>query len=810
MQLLNIKFVLRHLLKHKSSTIINVLCLTIGIVVSAFIFQYVFYELSYDKHIKEYEHKFRLKESVYNKGSLSTETVAVRGSIGIGLKNHYPEVEDFVRIFKTPNKIVMHDDLSFKESKIFYTTKSFFNIFTYKILQGKQDKLLEEPFHIVITEEIAQKYFGNKNPIGESIKFNNRTDYIIEAVCETPPENTHLKFDFLISWSTWNILYKRPFGVDEVTEDNLWDYTGFYTYLKLHPDTDLEEFEKKMASLVDEKNGDELKEQNAEMIFNLQPLDKLHLFSDYSDEFEINGNWKTTYLLFIVALLILIIAWINYINLSTSRAIDRAKEVGLKKVLGSNRGKLIVQFLIETFFINFISIILSIILIQLLIPTASILIGKQVNFTLLFYNKLWYIIMFMYVICSIAIGYIVGFGLSSFQPIKVLKGKYINSTQGVFIRKSLVVFQFIISLVLIASTIIIYKQISFMQNHDKNFNSENIIVLPKPIRTDSLFISKRNSFETEIENKAYIKYQAVSSYVPGQEPNINAGGVKFTGANENTCVTMNVLTVGYNFKNVFELSLKKGRFFSKDFGNDKNCILLNEEGMKLMGYSNPDSILNKKISFWENDYKVIGIIENFNHEALKKSIEPTIFALYPDYKIFYSLKLKSSKNHQQAINEIGDTWKNNFPLVPFEYYFMDDLYQQQYKSEKQFGNIFFAFSLFAIIIAALGLYGSASYAAFQRIKEVGIRKTLGASNFQIISNFLIDDLKLIFIAIICGIFLCFYLMSNWLMNFAYHLTINFWMLLIPSIIVIFISLLTVSSILLKTAKNNPIESLRAE
>lgn len=325
MKKITIKLILRHLIKHKSSTIINILCLTIGLVVSAFIFQYVFHELSYDKHINEYKQVFRLKESIYNKGSLSTETVAVRGSIGIGLKNHFPEVQDFVRIFQAPPKLVMQGDHSFKESQIFYSTKSFFNIFTYKILQGKRDKLLEEPFHVIITEEIAQKYFGNKDPIGKALNFNNRRDYIVEAVCETPPDNTHFKFDVLISWSTWNIQYKRPFGVDEVTEDNMWDYPGFYTYLKLHPNTDLFEFENKMESLVEEKNGIGLKEQNAEMIFNLQALGKIHLFSDYSDEFENNGNWKTTYSLFAVAILILIIAWINYINLSTSRAIDRVE-----------------------------------------------------------------------------------------------------------------------------------------------------------------------------------------------------------------------------------------------------------------------------------------------------------------------------------------------------------------------------------------------------------------------------------------------------------------------------------------------------
>jgi len=810
MRLTHLKIVLRLLLKNKKSTLVNIFCLSIGLVASIFIFQFVFYELSYDKYFKENDRVYRLKEKSYNQEKLSSETVAVCGSVGIALLKRYPEVEDFVRLYHEPEALLIQGDRSFKESKIYYSTSSFFKIFPYTILNGAKDSLLEEPFHIVLTENMAKKYFGNNDPIGKIIKFNNIEDYIIDAVCENPPDNTHFKFDFLVSWTTWNIIYKNIYGVEEINEDNIWNWSGFYTYIKLSPESDPDKLQAKIPNLVKEKFGETMNAENTNITYDLQSIADIHLNSNYSNEIEKNGNWKTTYFLMFIAILILIIAWFNYINLSTARSIERAKEIGLKKVFGAKKSNLVWQFVFETLIINFIAVIISFVFIVFLKQKASVLIGKDVNFIYLFNNIYLYIGILVYIGCTIFIGLFTGFIISSFQPIIVLKGKLKNTSNGIVFRKSLVVFQFVISLILIACTLIIFKQISFMQNQDKNFDSDNILVLKGPIYTDSLFFTKRQVLKSEIQSKIPIDYISGSAYVPGQEPNWIAGGVKFSDKDDNTSVLVNILPVDYDFLNVYHLKLIKGRFFSRDYGNDKNCILLNETGMRLMGHNNPDSILNKRISYWGKDYEVIGVIKDYNHEAFTKNIESFIFTLYQNVSTFYSLKLSPTNNVNQLVNDVKVIWEEQFPLVPFEYFFLEDMYQHQYKNEKQFGNIIFVFSILAIVIACLGLFGSASYTANQRIKEVGIRKVLGASNIQIVKIFLVEDLKLILIALVIGLPICYYIMNKWLMNFAYRIHISWWLLVIPSLILIIISILTVSSILIKSANNNPVESLKYE
>jgi len=806
-----LKMIFRLLLKSKKSTFINIFCLSIGLVASVFIFQYVFYELSYDKFLKESEQVYRVKQKSYKQGKLSNETVAAGGSIGLALSNNYPEVQDFVRLYHVPRRLVIQGDRLFMESKIYYSTSSFFKVFPYKILKGNKDSLLKEPFHVVLTEKMAKKYFGNENPVGKIIKFNNRSDYIVEAVCENPPNNTHFKFDFLVSWSTWNILYGRTYGVEEINDENLWHYTGFFTYVKLHQISDPKALEDKIPNLVEEKYGETMRVENFKLTFDLQPLEKIHLYSNFSSEIEKNGNWKTTYFLMFISILILIIAWFNYVNLSTARSIERAKEVGLKKVFGASKSNLMRQFVLETLIINFIAIFIAFAFIVLLKPIASAFVGKDINFIHLFQNVYWYIGIAVYIGCTILIGFFISFILSYFQPIKVLKGKLKNTSNGLLFRKSLVVFQFIVSLILIVGTMIIFKQVSFMQNQDRNFDSDNILVIPGAISTgsDSSYFANIQAFKSEIRRKIPIDYISASAYVPGQEPDWKFDA-KFSDKDDNTSVLVNVLPVDYDFLDVYHLKLLKGRFFSRDYGNDENCILLNETGMRLMGCNNPDSIINKRISYWGKDFKVIGIIKDYNHEALIKNIDSFIFSLYPTISKFYSLKLKSTKNAPQLIDEIKNIWEQLYPLVPFDYFYLEDMYQQQYKNENQFGKIFFVFSLLAIVIACLGLFGSASYAASQRTKEVGVRKVLGASSIQIISVFLIDDLKLILIALVIGLPISYYIMDKWLMNFAYRINISWWLLVISSLTLVLISIVTVSSILIKSANNNPVESLKYE
>jgi putative ABC transport system permease protein len=800
-----IKVITRFLLRNKVFTFINIFGLAISLTASIFILQHVFYELSYDKHLKESDRIFRLKQSRYDKGKLSTVWANGCGSVGIALKSNYPEVEDYVRLYGSRDILVRFEEKAFKESKLFYSTPSFFSIFPYKILIGNTDSLLTTPYKIVITEKIANKYFGNDNPIGKTLKINTKTEFVVEAVCENPPNNTHFKFDFLISWATWEIFYEH-----DINDENTWFWDGFYNYVKLHPKTNLNELEKKIPALVEEKWGETMKQYNTSSVFEFQPIKSIHLYSDYMGEFEKNGNGKSTYFLMFIAIFLIIIAWINYINLSTAQSIERAKEVGLKKVIGANKGNLIRQFLFESIIINFIAIIFSILLIITFIPQFSALTGKSVNFTFLLKSEVTYIAIAIYIVCTILVGLFPAIALSSFKPIKVLKGSLKNSTQGVTFRKVLVVFQFVVSLILITGTLIIFQQLSFMKNQDKNFDSNNILTLDGPIATDSTYSNKYSVLKNEILQQASVESFSSSSCVPGEEPSWNAGGVRLEDANENESLQYRIIAVDYDYLNVYKMELAAGRFFSNEYETDETTILLNETGMRLIGFNHPDSIINKKIFFWGKIYNVIGVIKDYNHESLKENVSPYIFRLIPNTRNYYSIRYNQAANKTHLINDIEKIWKKNFPAIPFEYFYLEDYYNEQYNDETIFGRIFFIFSILAILIACLGLFGLASYSSHQRTKEIGIRKVMGASSLLILNLFVRENLKLTILSIIIGLPICYYILDNWLLNFAQHITISWWLLTIPSFLLILISLVTISSNSLKSANTNPIDSLKYE
>lgn len=800
-----LKIISRFFLKNRFFSVINIFGLAIGLTASILILQYVFYELSYDKQLDNAENIYRYKQSRYDKGKLSTVWASGCGSIGIATKNDFPEVEDYVRMYKTGTVLVRYKEKVFKESSIFYATNSFFNLFPYKILKGKRENLLTEPYHMVITKQIADKYFPNEDPIGKTLKINTQTEWIIEAVCETPPGNTHLKFDFLVSWSTWAIIREH-----EVNDENTWFWDGFLNYVKLHPDADPKKLEAKIPALVEEKWGEQMAQYNTSAVFELQALSDIHLYSNYMGEVEKNGNGKAVYFLLYIAIFLIIIAWINYINLATARSIDRAKEVGLKKVFGSSKNSLVRQFLFESSIMNLIAIILSILLIWVFSPSFTLLTGKVVNFGFLFNNNIWYIAILVYLIGTLMAGLYPALVLSSYKPISVLKGSFKNSKQGVSLRKFLVILQFIISFILISGTLIIFEQISFMKNQEKNFSNDNILVLDGPLAQDSTYTAKYNTFKNDLLLKAGIKSISTSNTIPGRTPGWNAGGVRLEGASESESLQFRIMAVDYDFLETYKLQLRGGRFFSDKFGKDDENILLNEAGMQLMGFNQVDSILNQRIFFWGTVYKVIGIIKDYHHESLKNEYDPMIYRLIPNVKNYYSISYDPSINTNQLINSINEIWAQHFPARPFEYFFADEFYNRQYKDDRQYGIIFGMFSILAIIIACLGLFGLASFSSTQRTKEVGIRKVLGASVPEIVRLFTIAYLKLMLIAIFIGAPICYFLMDKWLQNFAYHISIHWWLMVLPALLLIVISLITISSNAIKSGYANPVDSLKNE
>lgn len=792
------------LYRNKTLSFINILGLSIGLSASILILQYVCFEMSFDRNIKNSDRIYRVNQINYKNGSVSSKWAAGCASVGLALKNTFPEIENYVRIKKVRSLLVSSNDRIYKETSIFYTTSDFFNIFSYRITKGKKEHVLVEPYHVVITERMAEKYFPNEDPIGKSLKINMHSKYIVEAVCKNPPSNTHLKFDFLISWPTWNILNNR-----EINEDNTWNQNGFLNYIKLYPKTNIDELEQKIPDLVDQKWDVATLQSGIKPAFEFMPIQKIHLHSNLASEIEQNGNAKSTYFLLIVAILLLLIVWINYVNLSTAHSVERAKEVGLKKVVGATRSSLIKQFLLESSIINFISIGVAAILILLFIPQFSMSTGTEVNFSYLFNNRFWYIVMLIYLLGTILACLYPAIVLSSFQPKSVLKGSIKNTSKGIIFRKSLVIFQFTISLILITATLTIFKQISFMKNQDKNFNYENVLVLKGPLASDSTYVNRFQAFKNELLQKASIKDVSASVSIPGRKPLWSAGGIRLEGTPKKDSHEFRIMVVDHDFLEVYQLKLVAGRFFNKQYRTDQNAILLNESGMYLLGYKDVQKIINKRVWYGGTIYNVIGIIEDYNQESLKSSFEPYIFRLIPNVRSFYSIKVNQG-NYSQLINEIDNLWKDYFPNTPFEYFFAENYYNEQYNDEDQFGAIFLMFSVIVIIVACLGLYSLASYSLIQRTKEIGIRRILGSSPFSIIKLISTEYIKLLVISVIIGIPVSYAFLNDWLTGFVNHIDLDFCLLILPLILVVVITLLTISSNILKAIKMKPIESLKYE
>ncbi len=806
MLMTHLKIILRYLKKHKTVSLINVLCLAAGLVASAYILQYALYELSYDKYLKDNDLVYRIQQSTYTQGKLTSETVAGCGSISEVLMNNFPEIQSCIRLSKRPVVTFNYAENSFKEYGVYFSTSNFFDVFPYKIILGNNENILKEPYHIVLTRKMAKKYFGEENPIGKTIKENFNNNLIVDAVCETPPQNTHLNFDFLISWKTWN---REGWGKEEINEDNSWGEGRFYTYIKLKPNGNSSNLEMKIASLVDKKYKSAMKAENEKLVFKLQPLDKIHLYSNYSFEMEKNGNAKTVYFSIVLAVLILFIAWLNYANLSTARFIERAKEIGLKKIFGGNKNSFGFQFALETFIINLIAIGIACLVIIIAHPYASLIMHRSTNFSSLFLHINGYILLLGYLICITFLGYVMGQIFYSFQTIKVLKGNTKEDIKKIKLRKPMFVFQFTVSIVLIACTLLVFKQINFMLNHKKNFESKNVLILPGPMKTDSLYAQKINAFETEIKRNLPVESISPSAYVPTQEPDWRAE-VKFTDSDDNTSVIMDILPVGYDFLNVYKLQLVRGRFFSRDFGNDGNCILLSETGVKFLGFNNSESIIDKHVTFLGNDFTIIGIFKDYNHQGFAKRNEPLIISLLPNFNKFLSLKITGNYNSQELINGTKQIWQQFFPLIPFEYFFLDDTYRQQYNGEVQFGNIALLFSILAILIACFGLLGQTISSTERRIKEIGIRKVNGAKVSEILTILNKDFIKWVAIAFTIATPVAYFAMQKWLESFAYKTNLSWWIFALAGLLALGIALLTVSWQSWRAATRNPVEALRYE
>ncbi len=800
-----IKIAWRNIKRQKAYAGINILGLAIGIAACLLILQYVSFELSYENFHAKKDRIYRVHQDRYDNGKLSTQWAGGAYAVGNSFKEAIPEIEDYVKVVGNGEVVAEINNQPLKIEKVFFASGSFFNIFTFPLLSGNAKTALAEPFTAAISETTARTLYGNTNALGKVLKLNRNSDYTITAVFKDAPSNTQLKPDILLSYATF-LKFQGP----DNNPETAWAWDGCLTYLLLRPDVNPAAVESKFPSIVEKGVGELLKRFNASVTYSLLPMEDIHLYSHYMQEPGPNGDGKTVYLLLGIAFFIVVIAWVNYINLATARAINRAREVGVRKAIGSQRRQLIFQFLTESALLNAFALALALLLVTVAIPAFNKLSGQQLSFSLFGNADFWIGLVALFVTGVFFSGLYPAFVLSGFKPIEVLKGKMVTTGKGALLRKGLVVFQFAASLFLLIGTVTVYQQIQYMRKQSLGINIEQTLVVRPPIvGIDSTYLQKMTAFKEELKQQTSIKAATISSSIPGGAVDWNAGGIKLVGTDESTQKQYRVIGVDYDFIRMYGLKLIAGRIFSKDFGTDADAVIFNRKGVEQLGFDKPEEAIGKKIDFWGKQYTVAGVTENFHQQSLREAYEPLILRLIPDIRGYLSVRTNSSQASQTIAN-VKANWNKFFPGNTFEYFFLDDHFNEQYKADQRFGQVFGLFTTLAILVACLGLFGLASFTTLQRTKEIGIRKVLGASVPDIMKLLYQEFALLLVIAFAVATPLAWFTISNWLQGYAFRINIQWAYFIIPFVVIVVIALLTVSFQSVKAALANPVKSLRTE
>lgn len=799
------KIAWRNIIRQKGYSGINIVGLAVGIAACLLILQYVSFELSYEDFHTNKDRVYRVRQDRYDNGKISTQWVSGAYAVGNSFKDAIPEIEDYVKLVSHDKVVTEIKNQPVQINKVFYASGSFFRIFTYPLIAGDGNKALTDPFTAALSETTARLLYGTTNIIGKTLTLNRSRDYTITAVYKDAPNNTQLKPDILLSYAS----FVKNVGPNNNPE-TAWFWDGCLTYLLLRKDADPAVVEKKMIPVVDKFTAADMKRFNAAVTYSLQPLTDIHLYSHYMTEPAINGDGKTVYLLLGIAFFIAVIAWVNYINLATARAVNRAKEVGIRKTVGSQRRQLILQFLSESALLNGFAIVLAILIVSLAIPGFNRLSGQQLTLSLFSKASFWLGLAGLFFIGVFFSGLYPAFVLSGFKPIEVLKGKMTSTTKGSVLRKGLVVFQFTASLFLLIGTLTVYQQIQYMRKQSLGINiDQTLVVKPPTVITDSTYIRDMTALKDELNQQSTVKGATLSTSIPGEPVGWNAGAIKLVGADEKTQKQYRVIGMDYDYMKLYGIKLITGRGFSKDFGSDEHSVVFNEKAFEQLGLDKPEDAVGKKIDFWGQQYTIIGISENFHQQSLRESFEPLIFRLIPDIRGFLSIKTPASKT-SQTIAQVKSAWDKFFPGNTFEYYFLDDHFDEQYKADQRFGQVFGLFTSLAILVACLGLFGLASFTTIQRTKEIGIRKVLGASVARILKLLYQEFATLLLIAFVIAVPIAWLSLATWLETYAFRINIHWTYFLVPFVTIVVIALLTVSFQSIKAAIANPVKSLRTE
>ena len=797
----------RNLLKRKESFIINIFGLAVGITCCIFICSYIYNELTFDTYPREAKNIYRV-ELRNASNNTATQYPSVDAAVGGSLKSAFPEIEDYTRIVPLSNSFFNYGNKKFKENSIAIVDSNYFKIFTIPFISGNQKDVLADPNTIVVTKKFAKKYFGDEDPIGKQLAFSAVNSSLkVTGVIEPVPVNSHFHFDAFISRTSFPQL-----------KDSSWINHGTFTYLRLNKNANADRLESKFPQLVSQhvvpqiqKNRgvslDEARKSVNEYILELRPLTDIHLYSKTKFELEPPGDIQYIYIFAALAVFILLLACVNFVNLYTAGAGSRSKEVGIRKVMGSFRNQLIFQFLAESVLVSFFALLISFVLVYSLLPWYNQLSGGQMNFSF-FTNPLAVTAITGFTLLTgIIAGIYPAFFMSSFQPVKVLKGLQGTRFSGKrLLRDGLVVFQFSISLILIVATLVIYFQLRHMQNRNLGYNKEQVLVInnTNTLKKDQYAFKQvllQNRFITGVTNAhgvpANLKMDGTQVHAMESKDNENRVGIP-----------INIYNVDYDYIPVLQMEIVSGRNFSKDFLTDSiEGTIINQAAAQDLGWNDRNAIGRKILRPGQKTLTVVGVVKDFQYSSAKQSIAPLMMLLKKGTSFLVRLNTSDVKS---IVSSLQDTWNSFNTGVPFEYTFLDDNFNSLYKSEEKTGKIFSVFSVIAILIASMGLLGLISYITVTRTREIGVRKVLGASVTGIVFMLAKNFIALVLLSAFIAIPVSWWAMNKWLESFAYRINISWWIFLAAGVSTILIALITISFQSIKAAIANPVKSLRTE
>jgi putative ABC transport system permease protein len=784
-----LKITFRNIKRHKAFSFINIIGLGIGLAISLFIVLWVQDELSHDRFHKNYKNIYRIVERwVISDGSINPGATTPY-PLGPALRDNYPEIEESLHFLIKDGTLVGYKDKRFYENKFAFADANFFSLFSFPLLKGSPETVIKDLNALVISQSMAKKYFGSENPMGKTLTINARHDFIISGIMLDMPHNSHIQADFICNFefliaNQWS---KR------------WVDHQYYTYLELRPDTDVETFGAKIKTFINDNQRDPTTIHIA-----LQPLKDIHLRSNFNYDMGGTSQGKAlyVYIFSIVAVLVLLIACINFMNLTTAKAANRAKEIGVRKVSGASKNNLIKQFMGESFFMSLLALFFALICVAVLLPEFNSLTGKNLNSMSIINGSMFFYSLILAVITGLLAGIYPALYLSSFSPSYVLKGKLRSGAKSRYFRGALVVLQFSLSVILLIGTFVIRDQLTYMQEKYLGINKDNIIYM----KMRGKLKNKHEAFRAELTQNPEIKSVTTSSELP---TNIRwaTTGVDWEGKTPGYRIHWSVMSVDFDYIDTFGMEILEGRNFFKEMSTDtRTAYIINETGSDVLGY---ESAIGKKFSLWDNEGTIIGVVRDFHFNSLHEQIEPLIITVNPNWNSYIFAKISSS-NMRSVIAKIEGVHQRMNPDYPFQFHFLDAEYEEIYLSEERTGKLFQYFSFLAIFISCLGLFGLSSFMAEQRTKEIGIRKVLGAKVSVILLQLLRDFTKWVLIANVIAWPIGYYAMKQWLKNFAYRTDFDWRIFLLSGVITLLIAVTTVGFKSLRAAKANPVDSLRYE